>query len=72
MNSDRIKFIDAWAKHVKTNPLWRLEHKEFIDAQTNNANQFYKRLIHQKNGLEKFKRVTGASDKFTKEFLDLN
>ena len=69
MNSkSRNDFIDVWAEKVKTSTTWRKEHNKFIDAQVKQANDFYRRLISQKNGINRFKKITGASDSFIKNF----
>lgn len=71
MNSERQQFIDEWAKKIKEGYPWRKEHNEFINAQVNQANDFYRRFLKEK-GRERFKKITGASDVFIEEFSKRN
>lgn len=62
-----MNFVEEYAKRVKTNPEWRVEHTKFINAQIAQANEFYKRLILTK-GKKQFQKITGASNTFTENF----
>ncbi len=67
---NRDEFVLNWANRVRKDDSWRAEHTAFVNAQILNANEFYKRLILSKNGKEKFKRVTGATDSYTNYFYE--
>lgn len=69
MNSE-TDFVEEYAKRVLTNPDWRIEHTRFVNAQILQANAFYKRLILSPNGLAKFMRVTGATQRYAKAYLE--
>ena len=71
MNSERSAFIDAWAEKIKSGEDWRREHDAFINAQVHMANEFYKRFFKEK-GVVRFKKLTGCSDAFLKEYVELN
>ena len=58
---DRMSFIDMWARKVREGDAWREEHRQFIDAQIEQANSFYLRLLRQPGGKEKVAKLTGAS-----------
>ncbi|MFW5872280.1 MAG: hypothetical protein ACOCUT_04160, partial [bacterium] len=64
MNADRLRFIEAWAKEIRTNPNWKSQHKAFINAQINRANSVYARLVQTPNGIEKLVRATNCSRAF--------
>lgn len=70
MNQERLAFIQAWAKEIKTNPDWKRQHTAFINAQVNRANAFYKRLVRTPNGVEKLVNATHCSKSFAKKFKD--
>ncbi|MGK0232651.1 MAG: hypothetical protein ACI9P9_000745 [Patescibacteria group bacterium] len=45
--------VEKWANFILANPTkWRKQHTAFINAQIENANNFYKRLYTQPNGKE--------------------
>lgn len=68
MTTERIQFIHTYADHVKKSNNNKKELNAFINAQVHMANAFYARLIHSKNGKEKFRKITGATHKFTESF----
>ena len=51
--------IERWARNVKTNPNWKKEHKQFIDAQIINARKNYRKILLLPNGENKLRRIRG-------------
>lgn len=45
--------IERWANYVKTNPGWKKEHKQFIDAQIIMAQRALMELSKTSQGREK-------------------
>ena len=58
IEKSRMEQIDRWANYCKLN--MKKSQKEltpFINAQIENANNFYKRLAKTKNGKEKITQI---------------
>ena len=63
--------IERWAEYVKTHDDWKLKLKDFINAQFEIANRFYKELEKTPEGREKIrllrenkvKRAVSQTDK---------
>ena len=52
-----LEQIERWAEYVRTNPDWKKKHTEFIDAQFEMSNRFYKKLAETPEGREKIKKL---------------
>ncbi len=72
VDKSRLDFVDFYATRIKNSKdnSWRKEQRKLIDSQIENANKFYMRLILTNSGIEKFRRTTGASEKFAREFYE--
>jgi hypothetical protein len=57
------EFIDRWVEHMKTNPQWKKEHTEFIDAQFKMSEAFVERMLKEPNGKEKLREIYGIRNK---------
>ena len=49
--------IERWAEYVKTHKDWKIKHTQFIDAQFEIAQRFYKELAKTPEGVEKIKKL---------------
>ena len=47
----------------------RKEHNEFINSQLELSENFYRRLVKEKNGVQKVMRATGLDEKQTKRIF---
>jgi len=63
MNKDRLEQIDRWAEYVKCNKDWKKLHTEFINAQFQKSEDFYKRLAKTKEGKKKIIELFNIKNK---------
>ena len=50
--------MERWASFVKNNPdKWKKIHTEFVNAQFEKSEKFYKRLLKTKKGKEKIIKI---------------
>jgi len=56
-DKSHMEQVERWAEYVKNNPDWKKKHTEFINAQIEIANRFYKNLAKTPEGREKIKEL---------------
>lgn len=55
--------VQRWAKFMKDNPdTWKKVHTEFINAQFDKAERFWKELLKQPNGRQKLIDIYGIKN----------
>ncbi len=70
IDRQREEQIDRWAKYVReSNGGWKKAHAEFINAQFDKADAFYRRLAAQPGGKEKIIRLFGVKNLEALPFL---
>ncbi len=63
MDKQRTEQIHRWAKYDRTsNGEWKKIHTQFINAQFDKANAFYRRLAKQPGGKEKIIKLRGIKN----------
>ncbi len=63
MDNQRAEQIDRWVEYVRnSNGEWKKIHSQFINAQFEKANAFYKRLAKQPGGKEKIIKLRGIKN----------
>ncbi len=69
-DEQRLEAIDRWAEYVKTsNGAWKKDHSEFINAQFDKANAFWRRLAKTAGGKRKIIAIFGVKNLDAAPFL---
>ena len=70
LKAQREKYVVLIAEEIRERNFdekLRKEHNEFINSQLELSENFYKRLVKEKNGVQKVMRATGLDEKQSKK-----
>ena len=72
LKAQREKYVVLTAEEIRRRNFdekLRKEHNEFINSQLELSENFYKRLVKEKNGVQKVMRATGLDEKQIKRIF---